>query len=177
MHIHLRFYTTVLAVFSFVMLTGMLSNGSALAGQQILRGKYGDWAAYTYTENGNKVCYMASQPKKKQGNYSSRGEVFALITHRPADGTKNVFSYVTGYAYKPGADTTLTIGNEAFPLFTQDETAWAPDARTDNDIADAIKKGSTMSVVGYSKRGTKTTDTFSLSGSSAAYDRITRECR
>lgn len=137
---------------------------------------HGVWSAYSFTENGNKVCYMASQPKKAEGNYNRRGDIFALITHRPAEGTKNVFSYITGYAYKPGSEVTVKVGGQTFTLFTQDETAWAPDAETDNKLANAIRKGSTMVVKGTSKRGTLTTDTFSLKGSGKAHDVIAKEC-
>lgn len=141
-----------------------------------LIGEYGDWVAYKLMEDGNKVCYMASKPKKHQGNYTRRGEIYALITHRPVDGTKNVFSYMTGYPYKAGSDASVKIGTNKFTLFTQDETAWAPDSETDDALADAIRKGSTMTVKGVSTRGTQTTDTFSLSGSGAAHDAITKEC-
>lgn len=139
-------------------------------------GKYSQWEAFVFMEDGNKVCYMASQPTKAEGNYTRRDDVFALITHRPAEGTKNVFSYITGYPYKSGSDATLKIDSNTFSLFTQDETAWAPDAATDGKIADAIRKGSNMVIKGTSTRGTLTTDTFSLKGSSAAHDAITKEC-
>jgi hypothetical protein len=139
-------------------------------------GTFGDWAAYVMLEDGNKVCYMASTPKKAQGNYTRRGEVFALITHRPAEGTSNVFSYITGYPYKAGSDATVNIGSERFTLFTQDETAWTPDSASDSKLAQSIRKGSSMVVKGTSTRGTITTDTFSLSGSSSAHDAISKEC-
>ena len=77
---------------------------SAMAQTPTLIGNYGDWAAYSFTENGNKVCYMVSQPTKAQGNYTKRGDIFALVTHRPAENTKNVFSYITGYTYKSGCN-------------------------------------------------------------------------
>ena len=150
---------------------------SAQAGEPRLIGTYGDWSAYVYIEDGNKVCYMASQPKKDEGNYSRRGEIFALVTHRPAEGTKNVFSYITGYPYKAGSDATVKVASKRFVLFTQDDTAWAPDSETDQQLADAIRAGSNMIVNGTSTRGTKTKDTFSLRGSSAAHDAITKECR
>ena len=139
-------------------------------------GRFGDWAAYVFTEEGNKVCYMASQPKKDEGGYTRRGEIFALITHRPAEGSKNVFSYIAGYPYKGGSDAVISIDNDKFTLFTQDDTAWAPDAATDNKISEAMRKGSKMTLKGTSSRGTATTDTFSLKGSSAAQDAINKEC-
>jgi len=148
----------------------------AAANAPTLIGNYSDWSAYSFTEDGNKVCYMASQPTKAEGNYTRRGDIFALITHRPAESTRNVFSYITGYAYQSGSDVTVNIDGRRFSLFTQDETAWAPDAAMDNSLAQAIRSGRQMVVTGTSARGTKTTDTFSLRGSAAAHDAITKEC-
>ena len=84
----------------------------AYAGEPRLMATYGDWEAYVFTENGHKVCYMSSQPKKKQGNYTKRGEPFALITHRPANNTRDVFSYITGYTYKSESKATVNIEKE-----------------------------------------------------------------
>jgi len=119
---------------------------------------------------------MASQPSSAEGNYTRRGDIFALVTHRPAEGTKDVFSYITGYTYKPGSDAIVKIGSNSFTLFTQDETAWTPDGETDVKLARAIRAGSNMTVKGSSSRGTLTTDTFSLKGSGAAHDAISQEC-
>lgn len=141
-----------------------------------LIGTYGDWNAYVLSEGTGKVCYMTSMPKKAEGNYTRRGDIYALVTHWPSENSRDVFSYVTGYAYKTGSDVTLKIDSDRFILFTQDETAWAQDADTDRKISMAIRKGSNMVVTGTSSRGTKTTDTFSLKGSSAAYSAISKEC-
>ena len=99
-----------------------------------------------------------------------------LITHRPAENTHNVFSYITGYAYKPGGDATVTIDGSRHVLFTQDDTAWAPDADTDSLLSLKIRSGSSMVVEGTSSRGTATKDTFGLKGSGAALDAINKEC-
>lgn len=141
-----------------------------------LIGEHGDWTAYTFTENNSKVCYMVSQPKKTSGNYTKRGDVFALITHRPGEKSKNVFSYIAGYSYKPGSEATVSVNNQNFRLFTQDDSAWAPDEASDNKITDAIKRGSSLVVKGISARGTETVDTLGLSGSSSAYKAISSEC-
>ncbi len=159
-----------------LLLLTLIPSSGAFAADIELLGNSGDWSAYTFIENGNRVCYMASQPIKAEGNYTSRGDIFALVTHRPAEGTKNVFSYIAGYSYKPGSDVTVTAGDKKFILFTQDDTAWTADAETDEAIADAIRKGSNMIVKGTSSRGTQTTDTFSLKGSGSAHKLISQKC-
>ena len=139
-------------------------------------GNFGVWEAWELEDTGGKVCYMLAKPTKHAGNYRSRGDIYALITHRPAEGTKNVFSYIAGYEYQAKSEATLKVGDQTFGLFTQAETAWAPDANTDNTIAEAIRKGSNMVVTGTSSRGTATTDTFSLKGSGGAHEAINKAC-
>lgn len=170
----------MLKTVAFAMLAGLAicaSAGPASATEPKLLAEHGAWEAYAYVdETGNKVCYMASKPTKEEGNYTKRGAIFALVTNRPAESTKNVFSYIAGYLYKPGNGTEITIDAQTFELFTQDDTAWAQDAATDEKIVEAMRKGSSMVVRGMSSRGTKTVDTFSLAGSGAAHDAITKEC-
>lgn len=163
--------------FAFILTIGILSQiSTAHAEDPRLLGTYGNWLAYTFTENGGKVCYMASQPTSAKGNYSNRGDIFALVTHRPDENKKNVFSYITGYTYQQDSEVQVQIGSKKFTLFTQDEIAWTPDDVTDNALAEAIRSGSSMVVSGTSSRGTQTKDTFSLKGSGSAHDAINKEC-
>lgn len=149
----------------------------AFADEPKLLSTHGDWTAYSFKEGPGTVCYMASQPKKAEGAYKKRDQVFALVTHRPAENTKNVFSYIAGYSYQPGSDVELTIDDKTWKLFTHKDMAWAKDADTDNKIADAVRKGSKMTVKGTSARGTLTTDTFSLKGTGGAHDAIAKACK
>ena len=154
-----------------------LSFSAAFASDPMKIGTYGKWEAYEFEEpGGGKVCYMMAKPDKDEGDYKKRGEIAALITHRPAEGTKNVFSYMAGYSYKKGADVTLSVDGKKFTLFTQNDMAWAADAAADTALAATLQKGSTMVVKGVSGKGTKTTDTFSLKGSAKAYEAITKAC-
>ena len=170
------FHKSLFYFSAFALIFCAVSSSEAYAGEPRLLGKYGAWEAYVFTENGGKVCYMASRPQTDEGNYSRRGEIYALITHRPAEGSKNVFSYSAGYTYKSSSETTLKANGESFSLFTQDDTAWGPDAATDEALVKAIRAGSKMIVRGTSSRGTKTKDTFSLKGSSGAHNKMTQEC-
>lgn len=143
---------------------------------------HGGWTAYSFDEDGaqggkpGKVCYIAATPKKAVGKYKKRGDVFALITHRPAENSKNVFSYVAGYTIKPGSEVTVSVDGRKFILFPRGETAWTPDETTDNQLVEAIRKGSTLTVKATSSRGTATTDTYSLNGTGDAYTAIGAAC-
>lgn len=135
-----------------------------------------DWHTYTFEENGNLVCYMASKPTREEGDYTQRGDVYMLVTHRPADSTRDVISVITGYTYGPDTEVSVAIGEKLFTLFTSENTAWAPDEATDGNLVAAMKAGTSMIVKGTSNRGTLTTDTYSLLGFTAAYNEITRIC-
>lgn len=169
-----RYLTVMLALVAFAVPS--FGAGVAHADDPQVISRHGDWVAYKFTENGSKVCYMASQPKSAKGSYSKRGDVFALITHRPSENTKNVFSYISGYTYKPESEVTVTIGKDSYTLFTDNDRAWTPDDSADQALTTAMRKGSQMIVKGVSSRGTATTDTFNLKGSGAAYDAISKEC-
>lgn len=139
-------------------------------------GDYGDWAAYTYKENGKNVCYMASTPKKDEGKYTKRGDIYAIITHRPAEKSFDVVNFVAGYNYKEESKAVVKIGKETFNLFTADDKAWTYTAQDDVKLVAAMKRGERMIVDGVSSRGTKTKDTYSLKGFMRAYKAISAKC-
>jgi len=166
------FFTLTLA------LSVCVGSSLAIAGNEPLLIKaYDKWSAYQYTEGANnKVCFMISSPTEEKGNYTSRGEVYMLITHRPADKTRDVVSIIAGYTYKSGSTVTINIDGKIFRMITQGDTAWAEDGATDKRLAQAILRGNRMVITGTSTRGTLTTDTYSLRGSSKAYRAIGSAC-
>jgi hypothetical protein len=156
----------------------LLSLASPARAQETkLIGEFRAWKAYSFMEDGEKVCYMASSPTRQEGNYTRRGPVFVLITHRPADGTKNVVNMVAGYTYKEGEPVIARIGEQTFKLYTEKERAWATDDSTDEALIRAMRGGRRMIVKGVSWRGTKTKDTYSLLGFSRAHREISKLCK
>lgn len=164
-----------------ILLTGIAlafagASGGALAQDAEFLGTHRDWHAFQYTENGNKVCYIASKPTAHEEGGRQRGDIFVLVTHRPAEGTRDVVSVVAGYTYEPNSEVSLTIGNNAFQLFTSEQNAWARDSETDRSVVAAMRAGSEMVIRGRSNRGTDTVDTYSLFGFTAAYNTINEAC-
>lgn len=157
---------------------GLLMGWSASAyGQSFERlGDYNEWSAFRFTENGSKACFMASQPTKHEGDYKERGDIYALVTHWPSDRTRDEVSIVIGYKFQKDSAVNLTIGSQKFKLFTRDDVAWTPNAKEDGRLVKAMIKGAKMVVRGTSWRGTKTKDTYSLKGFTAAYKKINEIC-
>lgn len=153
----------------------LASGGDAWA--ESFLGKHGAWEAFSDKEAGKTVCYIGSEPTKKRGKYKTRGATYSMVTHRPAEKSKNVVSIRAGFTHKKGSEVTVSVGKTTLKLFTKDGWAYAPDADADNVLVKAMVRGATMIVKGTSSRGTKITDTYSLKGFTAAYRAIGKACK
>ena len=149
---------------------------TAMAADKSL-GTFKVWSALSFEEDDKTVCMMWSQPEKAEGDYKKRGEIFVFVTHRPGDGEMNKLSFETGYTFKEGSDVRVSIDGQAFTLFTDGSTAWSQGSKDDASMVKAMRAGSTMIAEGTSGRGTKTRDTYSLSGFTAAHNAINKACK
>ncbi len=140
-------------------------------------GTFEKWSAYAVQGQKGKHCFVYGEPTEQKGKFTSRGKVSVTVSHRPADKVRNEVSFSAGYAFKPESQLEVLIdGNKKFMLFVDGGSAWAPDSQTDQELRKALVAGKKMVVTGFSSRGTKTTDTYSLSGTKAALERIDQEC-
>lgn len=141
-------------------------------------GEYGDWTAWTYNDRGNLICYISSNPKKDEGKYTKRGDIYAVITHRPAEKSFDEVSFVAGYSFNTKAPFSVKIGDKTFnKTFTEGDKAWNVSNAEDLNMIAAMKRGERMIVDGASSRNTKTKDTYSLKGFSSAYQAISAKCK
>ncbi len=140
-------------------------------------GVFQDWRAYKTTQAGKPLCYMASEPRKAVGKYKKRGKIYAMVSHRPGAKAFDVVSIHAGYTYKEASEVMVTIGDKSFTLFTHGDTAWAKSVADDKAIVAAMKAGPVMVVRGVSSGDTKTKDTYSLLGFTAAYREIGKACK
>jgi len=139
-------------------------------------GTHRDWNVYAFTEDSQKICYMASEPTKQEGNYTRRGSPAVLVTRRPNPRVDEV-SVQPGYSYLEGSEVEVEVGNRKFALFTRGEHAWTKSEEEDQALIEAMKRGSDMTVRGTSTRNTFSLDTYSLLGFTAAYQAMVAACR
>ncbi len=137
--------------------------------------KYNEWTAYG-TSGEPKICFAVTQPQSSVPKGAKRGPIFFYISRYPSDRVLNEISLKMGYPFSEGTTVTVSIGSEKFELFTKEEGAFVELPEKEAALVEAMKKGSSMKVEGTSVRGTKTTDTYSLSGSTDALNRIASEC-
>ncbi len=160
-----------------ILLAALLFSAQAHAGKPQVLGEYGDWMAYHYHDGKGNVCYMVSKPTKDEGKYSKRGDIYVVVTHRPADKSFDVVNFDAGYTFKNGAPFVVKIGhNTVANFFTEGTKAWTLNEETDKKMVTLMKGGDRMIVDGVSSRGTKTKDTYSLKGFTGAYKAISAKC-
>ncbi|MBC8037860.1 MAG: hypothetical protein H7X89_11660 [Rhizobiales bacterium] len=158
--------------------SGACVSAKAQSGDTILLGEFQHWAAYTFKAPDSKVCYISSRPRASEPKTAKRGEAYFLVTHMPGrkPPIRAEVSTQIGYPFKMDAGVKLTVENESFELYPNEEFAWA-DSVSDKKIVAAMKNGKTLTVKGTSWRGTETLDTYSLEGMPAALAKIDEACK
>lgn len=141
-----------------------------------LLGSYRAWDAFTVESGKGKVCYIVSAPTDSSPNNVNRGDIYLLVSHRPAEKVRDEVNVITGYTYEPNSSVRATVDGKSFDLFTQGENAWLEKPADETRMVEAMRAGSTLTVVGKSNRGTTTTDRYSLMGFTAAHNAISKAC-
>lgn len=166
----------MLAAFVAVFLCNGATNSVAASSDPRTLGIFKDWQAYTWSESGKKVCYMLSRPNKSLPQNVKRGDIYLMVTYRPKSNSKEEVSHITGYTYKDKSTVELSVGDRKFKLATDTDVAWVPEGESDIKLINAMRRGSKLIVKGISSRGTKTTDSYSLQGFTAAHKQIRKSC-
>jgi len=160
-----------------------LCAGSAVAAEEKpkLLDSFRDWHVYSVGAGKDRFCYALSQPKQVNPANTARDSVFFLISSWPGRKVQNEPSVVPGYQYKAGTKVQVQVGSDKFDLFTKNDGqaggAWVENPADEKKLIDAMKRGAEMSVTGTSLRGTLTRDNYSLSGISAALDKVAATCK
>ncbi|MYZ49346.1 invasion associated locus B family protein [Propylenella binzhouense] len=140
-------------------------------------GKFGDWTAWSYSGAKGKVCYIHSTPKQMRPNGLNHGEMSFFVRRSPAENIQSEANFVAGYSFKESSTATVDIDGQKFTMFTQGDSAWLLNTADEAKLLAAMKAGRNMSVSATSGRGNDTSYSFSLSGVTAASDKIAAECR
>jgi len=162
---------------------------SAAAAQMVERtGAHRDWSVFQSGTGGERACFVASKPGAsvaRRGNQRvevNRGDIWLMATIRRSGGAAvTEVSFIPGYPLDASAPIRAQVGSARFDFFTREgETAWADasrDAAVDRKLVDAFRRGTEVRVTASSTRGTRTEDSFSLLGFSAAFEDAQRLCR
>jgi hypothetical protein len=150
-------------------------SGVAVAQSVKLLGEYRDWTAYTATESTGPVCFALSKPTEVTPSPDDFTEAWLYLTNRPSESVRNELNLVAGFTFAPDTTATATVSGQSFELFTDKDAAWLLDANQNDNLAGALRAGSTVVIEGTSDKGIRITETFSLSGATSA-SRAIEDC-
>jgi hypothetical protein len=146
-------------------------------GQSVqLLGQFRDWSAYSASEGTGPLCFAMAKPSSVEPTPDGFTEAYLYLTHRPAANVANEINLVAGFEFAPDQPAVLKVGDTTFDLFTQKDAAWLLDPSRSADLAGAMRAGTTLTIEGTNAGGVKVSETFSLSGATAASRAIDGGC-
>ena len=139
-----------------------------------------DWSVFV--ESSPKECWAVSTFKESVNTRNgavvavNRSQTLLMVFFRPDAGVKSQVGFTGGYPFKSGSTVTMQVDDDSYDLFTEGEWAWPQSTEDDAKIVAAMKRGKQAVISGESGRGTRTKDTFSLLGFTAAHDDAGQRC-
>jgi hypothetical protein len=163
-------------------IAAVLSVGLALpaaAEPANLLGVFGNWSAFSSGSGSSLTCYALSKPRATRPA-AKRGAIYLMVSDWPSRKVKAEPQIVYGYQAKENGVAALGVGSDKFPFFIRnngkDGSAWLQQLTDNGRLMDAMHNGVSAVASGTSSRGTKTSDTYSLSGFNDALAKIHAAC-
>lgn len=174
----MAFLRTGIAV---AVMAGLIAGGAIAQTQSTNRvAAQTDWSVFV--EDNPTECWGVSTPKETVNSRDgrvvavNRGQTLLMVFYRPSAGATGQVAFTGGYPFASGSTVTMDISGTSFELFTEGEWAWPATTDDDTKIITAMKRGADAKLTGRSGRGTKTEDTFSLLGFTAAVEDAGKRC-
>ena len=171
-------------------LTGLLAGSvcfvlaaAPVSAQEIKQlGTFKAWTAWTGSDANGPMCYISASPddwspKEVSGSPVRRSPIHFLVINRKGLGTKNEVQTQVGYPFHPtNSSVTASVDGKTFPMVTEGEAAWLAVEADEATFVEALKAGTKLTVNGTSQKGNKMSDSYSLSGVTAALGEIGKAC-
>lgn len=159
-----------------------LAAGSAAA-QQFSENQVSTKHAWSvYQETKPQECWAVAAPKetvnRRNGKVVAvrRSDIQLMVFFRPGTKVNGQVAFTGGYPFAPGSTVRIDMGKTELDMITDGEWAWPKSEGDDAKIVAAMKRGAEAVVTARSARGTQTTDTFSLTGFTAAVEEAAKRC-
>lgn len=149
----------------------------ALAAEPTPIATYKKWSVFTREIEGDRICFAATDATDKSPKSVNHGDVFFLVATWKSGAASNQPSFMAGYNLKDAPAPVIRIGSEKWDLYVDQNEGFVEAAKDEQSLVSAMRRGAEMRVSAVSGRGTATSYAFSLSGVSAALDRVREACK
>ncbi|MBJ6124311.1 invasion associated locus B family protein [Microvirga splendida] len=134
------------------------------------------WSAWKGYEDKSTICYVFSDASSKKPEHLDHGRVSLFVRRLKSGQTRTEASLQAGYRFAPAA-IRIAVDGKSFTMIPRGNYAWLRRAEREAEFAHALEKGRVATVEATSRRGNRTTYTFSLKGFTAAMKSTRKGCR
>jgi len=156
------------------------ASAPAMAEPANLLGVFGNWSAFSSGTGSSLTCYALSKPRATRPAGTKRGPIYLMVSDWPSRKVKSEPQVIFGYQAKEGAPAALDVGRDKFTFFIRNNgkegSAWLQQLGDNSRLISAMQDGVSVVALGTSARGTKTSDTYSLSGFNDAMAKVHTAC-
>lgn len=166
----------LLGIFTVLALSAL----PAAADPANLLGVFGNWTAYSSGSGSSLTCFATSRPRATRPAGAKRGDIYLMVSDWPGRKVKAEPQIVYGYPAREGGAAALGIGPDKFTFFMRNNgkegSGWLQALNDNSRLITDMQGGVSAVASGISQRGTKTVDTYSLSGFNDALTKIHAVC-
>jgi len=173
---YLRKYAARAALSGLVVSASLSMAIPSFAAEPQLVGTFGKWAAYTRSDNGDKVCYVLAEPSKKTPGSVKHGDIFFMVSNWKSGSASEQPSFVAGYPLKVTSPPTAIVGSHRERMFVSQNEGFIKDNGDERSLVKRMRAGANMRVSAVSHRGTAVSYEFSLKGVTAALAKAKSSC-
>lgn len=168
----------VVAIVVMCMLVVSVTFGASATFAQSVQvlGDFRDWSAFTANDGSGPICFAMSKPKTVEPSPDGYTQAYVYITHRTSEGSRAEFNLIAGFEFAADSAATAKIGGNVYDLYINADAAWLADPNEARTFASNLRSGSRLVIEGTSVLGVRITQTYSLSGATAASRSIDRAC-
>jgi hypothetical protein len=163
------------------MAVGLALTLPAAAEPANLLGAFGNWTAYSSGSGSSLTCFAMSEPRAKRPATVKRGKTYLMVTDWPSRKIKGEAQIVYGYQGSEKGAAALGVGDDKFAFFIRNNgkeaSAWLRSLGENEKLIATLQDSVSAVASGVSSRGTKTIDTYSLSGFKDALEKIHAVCQ
>jgi hypothetical protein len=145
-----------------------------------LLGVYNNWTAFQAGSGSSLTCYALSKPRATRPRGAKRSDIYLMVSTWPSRKVRAEPQIVLGYPGNEKGTASLGVGPSKFTFFIRNNnavgSAWLESLNENARLVDAMRGGVSAVATGISQRGTRTTDTYSLSGFNDALAKIHASC-
>ncbi|WP_422062737.1 invasion associated locus B family protein [Shimia sp.] len=142
-----------------------------------------DWSVFEHKDGDKRECWAVAAAKESVNTRGGqvvavrRSDVLLMVSFLPHESVAGQVGFTGGYPFAGGSTVDVTIGDQNFVLITDGEWGWPASSGDDAKLMAAMKRGADATLSARSSRGTRTQDTFSLRGFTAAVEDAEQRCK